>query len=77
MVSGSLYVICNVWNYAMMISEFGNCVLESEQGSWVLKRLRATRRYKREIGADYEHVAGLAASVLQDFLNGTPVPKHV
>ena len=77
MVFGSLYMICNVWNYAKTMSEFEDSMLESVQRSWILERLKAIRRYQREIGVDYEHVAGSAASVVQDFLNGTPVPEHV
>jgi hypothetical protein len=77
MISGSLYMICNIWNYAMIISELDSDLLGGVQRSWVLERLEAIRRYEKEIGAEYEYMARLAASVYQDFLRATPVPEYL
>ena len=77
MISGSLYMICNIWNYATTISELDNDMLEGVQRSWVLERLEAIRRYEKEIGAEYEYVARLAAKVYQDSLRTTPVPEYL
>ena len=76
-ISGSLYMICNIWHYAMTMSELDDDVLKSVQRSWVRERLEAIRRFEREVGADYEYLARFAVRVYQDFLHGTPVPEYL
>lgn len=77
MISGSLYMICNIWNYAMTISELDSDLLGGIQRSWVLERREVLRRYDQEIGAEYEYMARLAASVYHDFLHGSRVPEYL
>lgn len=76
-ISGSLYMICNIWTHAITMSEFDNDVLSSVQRSWVLERLKAVRRYEKEIGTDFESVVNLVVGVYQDYQRGTPVPEHL
>ena len=75
--SGSLYTICKIWIYAMTMSELDDDLLAGIQRSWILERLKAIRRYEKENGADYEHVANVVAKVYWDFLHGTSVPEYL
>ncbi|KAL8764935.1 MAG: hypothetical protein Q9209_007809 [Squamulea sp. 1 TL-2023] len=77
MVSGSLYMICNIWNHALMISELDSEMLASVQRSWVIERLRALKRYGKEIGAEEENIASLAKEVMRKFKRGTKVPEFL
>ena len=61
----------------MTTSQIEDGPLESVQRSWVLERLDAIRRFEGEIGSDYEHVAGLAESVLQGFRKATTVLEYL
>ena len=77
MVSGSLYMICNIWVYAMTISELDDDLLGGVQRSWVLARLEAVRQYRKGVGDDNHHLSRLMISVYQDLKRATPVPEYL
>ncbi|KAI4167806.1 MAG: hypothetical protein LQ343_006914 [Gyalolechia ehrenbergii] len=77
MVDGGLYVICNIWQYARMLSALDNALLEGVQRSWVRERADAVRRFQKEARADHEYVASRASSVYTSYKRGNPVPGYV
>ena len=76
-ISGSLFMICNMWHYAAMMSGLEDDLLKGVQRSWLLQRKKARHQYKKEIRADDEYVARRAAKVYDDFVRGTSVPKYI
>ncbi|KAL8823658.1 MAG: hypothetical protein Q9170_008335 [Blastenia crenularia] len=77
MVDGGLIMICNIWQFARMLSALDGSVLEGVQRSWVHARADAVRRSQIEAHADYRYIATLASSVYADYQRGTPVPGYV
>lgn len=76
-ISGSLWMICNTWHYATIMSGLEDDLLTGVQRSWVLERKKARDRFQKEIRADDEYVAKLAAKVYNDFVRGTAVPEYI
>ena len=66
MVSGSLYMICNIWAQAVMMSELDYDTLGGQQKSWVVKRTEVIDRYKRRTGTDYDSVINLLIDTYRD-----------
>ena len=62
-VSGSLYMICNIWNYVMTMQELDDDILNGVQRSWSVERLEAIRRYEKETAINYKHMATVDARV--------------
>lgn len=76
-VSGSLYMICTLWNYALTVSSFDDGLFNGVQRSWVLERREAIDRFRKKIGTDEEHVASDIASALKAYDQGTPIPEYL
>ena len=77
LVSGSLYMVCRVWNYAKAMSAFDDALLDGVQRSWVLARIHAIRRFEKEIGADLEEIARLTEIVYGNYRRGAAVPDYL
>ncbi|KAL8997906.1 MAG: hypothetical protein Q9188_006208 [Gyalolechia gomerana] len=77
MVDGGLYMICNIWQYARILSALDDTLLGGVQRSWVRERADAVRRFQREAHADHEYVASRASSVYTSYKRGNRVPGYV
>lgn len=64
-ISGSLLMICNLWNYELMLSSVEGDMLWGLQRSWVQEKRLAVERIRRSMHLDAEYVAQLAWDAYQ------------
>lgn len=75
--SGSLFMVCSIWNQAMIISGLDDDVLSGIQRSWSVERRKAVGRYEKAIGADWESIASRVVGAYHDYQRGTPLPENL
>lgn len=77
MVSGSLFMICNLWIHLVTMSELAYDVMSNVQRSWVVERKEAVGRHARRTGTDHESLVDLLLDTNRNYQRGIPVPNHL
>ena len=77
LISGSLLIICNLWNYELMLSSVEGDMLWGLQRSWVQEKRLAVERIRRSMHLDAEYVAQLAWDAYQMVEKGVVLPEYM
>ncbi|KAL8913379.1 MAG: hypothetical protein Q9171_001794 [Xanthocarpia ochracea] len=77
LAGGAIHMICAIQKYARAFSKLDNRLIYGIQRSWLTERAEAQRRYEKNIGATYEHVADVAIHALELHEQGGQVPEYL